>query len=236
MDSLQITYYTADSLAFIAKDAAERSADAASLWDPLVAVVFSAIMIEAAVNEILETVASDRGPLPESVRRLKEFSRSIGLAERRTSLSAKIQTIATILSGAPLKRNEHPSRDFDLLIAARNFLVHHRPERASRATDSSEWQVSKAYPTSEKSRIQERPSRDRRSFGCRVAQARGGCAVGLCYCRGHDSNDSRAVSQGVPYFSSPRSFVGDQIKYLTIMRRPAVRSARRRVQSNERCS
>jgi hypothetical protein len=143
MDSFQATYYTADSLAFIAKDAAERSADAASVWDPLVAVVFSAIMIEAAVNEVLHTVTNDHGPLPESVRRLKEFSRSIRLDDRRTSLHAKIQTIATLLSGEPLNEGEQPYKDFDLLIAARNFLVHHRPERSSRATDSSEWQVSK---------------------------------------------------------------------------------------------
>jgi hypothetical protein len=142
MDSLQATYYTADSLAFIAKDAAERSADAASVWEPLVAVVFSAIMIEATVNEILHTVTNDHGPLPESVRRLKEFSRSIGLDNRSTGLSAKIQTIATLLSGQPLKEDKHPYKDFDLLMTARNFLVHHRPERSSRATDSSEWQVS----------------------------------------------------------------------------------------------
>jgi hypothetical protein len=142
MDSLQATYYTADSLAFIAKDAAERSADAGSVWEPLVTVVFSAIMIEATVNEILHTIMNDEGPLPEGVRRLKEFSRSIGLDNRRTGLSAKIQTIATLLSGQPLKEDKQPYLDFDLLIAARNFLVHHRPERSSRAADSSEWQVS----------------------------------------------------------------------------------------------
>ena len=143
MDSLQATYYTADSLAFIAKDAAERSADAASLWDPLVAVVFSAIMIEATINEILHTVATDQGPLPDSVRRLKEFSRSTGLDERGTSLNNKIQTIATLLSGEPLSEDQQPYQDFDLLIAARNFLVHHKPEQSSRSTDSSEWRVSK---------------------------------------------------------------------------------------------
>lgn len=106
------------------------------------AVVFSAIMIEATVNEIVHTVTNDEGPLPESVRRLKEFSRAIGLDNRRTGLSAKIQTIAALLSGQPLKEDKQPYKDFDLLIAARNFLVHHKPERSSRATDSSEWQVS----------------------------------------------------------------------------------------------
>jgi hypothetical protein len=143
MESLEATYYTADSLAFIAKDAAERSADPASVWDPLVAVVFSAIMVEATVNEILHTILADGGHLPESVLRLKKFSRSTGIDDRRTSLPVKIQTIATLLSGTPLSSDEQPYRDLDLLIEARNFLVHHRPERSSRAANSSEWQVSK---------------------------------------------------------------------------------------------
>jgi hypothetical protein len=142
MDGSQVTYFTADYLAHTARDAARRSADPSEHWSPLVAVVFSALMVEAAVNEILHIVATSDEPLPDSVRRLKTLAAVTRLSERDASLGTKIQVIAAALLGQPLKEDRLPFQDFDLLIAARNFLVHYRPEHASRATDTAEWQLS----------------------------------------------------------------------------------------------
>lgn len=137
-----LTFLNTAVLADVARNAAKGATEQTNSGPPLVAVVFSAMAVEAAVNEILTLVAIATDAQPESVQRLRALIPAARLMERDASLETKIQLIAIALSGRPLSRDRQPLQDLTLLVATRNFLVHHRPEQIQ--TDDGElWTPSK---------------------------------------------------------------------------------------------
>ena len=111
----------------LAERAVERSVEFSP--DALAAIVFSALWIEAFVNEVIHRVTD--GPedtLPEAVRRLRQIAIAADLAGRDARLEVKVQLIATGLTGSPFDTGRQPYQDFRLLTLLRNDLVHHRPE------------------------------------------------------------------------------------------------------------
>jgi hypothetical protein len=107
-----------------------RDASAGSAGQAIVAITFSAIGLEAFVNEIIERVSADvpDGERQAEVARLRGMIEACDLAARTTGLATKVQVIRAALTGSPFPRGEQPYQDFDLLLAVRNFVVHDRPE------------------------------------------------------------------------------------------------------------
>jgi hypothetical protein len=92
-----------------------------------VAILFSALALEAWVNELLDLVQCDDSYW--SPRETKLLAAFAGQLERRdASLDLKIQLIATGLRGQPFDLGRQPYQDFALLIRIRNVLVHAKSE------------------------------------------------------------------------------------------------------------
>jgi hypothetical protein len=115
----------------VAKAAYERTSEAVSDrasqgTDALVSVVFSALALEAFVNE-MAAMADMPAPHPEPasvatfVRGWKEIE------EKRGSTEAKFMLASEVFAGNPYDKGAPPYQDFSDLMFLRNALVHLRP-------------------------------------------------------------------------------------------------------------
>jgi hypothetical protein len=130
---LAMTVFLLSSSRFgmLAERAVERAAEFSP--DALAAIVFSALWVEAFVNELIHRVTVGREDiLPEAVRRLRQRAIAADLDGRDARLDVKVQVIATGLTGSPFDIGLQPYQDFHLLTGLRNDLVHHRPETVKR--------------------------------------------------------------------------------------------------------
>ena len=105
-------------------------------FDPIIAVVFSAMATEGFINEVGACAAfSISDSEPATIVAL-----STVLAETeasRGSTEAKYMLARIALTGRAYDRGSNPYQDFAVLMDARNALVHHKPER---------WVVQEAEP------------------------------------------------------------------------------------------
>jgi hypothetical protein len=127
-------HYTSVQLIQLARDNV-RAAEVNTL--PAIAgIVFSALSLEAIVNEMLDRV---RDPWrPESavdLIRVRSICDAAGLNERMTSIETKVAVLAVALGAQDNPMGRQPYQDFRLLIQIRNFLVHLRPDIRDQGDD-----------------------------------------------------------------------------------------------------
>lgn len=92
-----------------------------------VAILFSALALEAWINDLLDHVQCDDSYWsPPETQLLAAFASQ--LERRNSSLDLKIQLVATGLRGQPFDPGRQPYQDFALLVRIRNVLVHAKPE------------------------------------------------------------------------------------------------------------
>ena len=97
--------------------------------EPVIAIVFAAMSLEAWINELLESVRRSTAEAPTAVLRLQALSRAADLTARQSRLMTKVRTLAIALSEIVSEEDERLYDDLELLLACRNKLVHQRPER-----------------------------------------------------------------------------------------------------------
>ena len=116
----------------IARDAHQRtmvasSATTSNQMDTLVAIVFSAMSVEAFMSDAVahaEMLLSSPSPWPEPST-TSAFAEAVNEIERnRGSLKLKYLVSKVLLSGRPYDKGAQPYQDFSLLIDLRNALVH----------------------------------------------------------------------------------------------------------------
>ena len=96
--------------------------------EPMTALVFSAIAVEAFLNELAEFAAGAGGVRGTDHPALKALADTQAEAERsRGSLRLKFQLAAISLGGSPFEKGTPPYQDFDLLVSLRDALVHPKP-------------------------------------------------------------------------------------------------------------
>ena len=133
--------YASVQLTQIARDGVR-----ASEVDTLAAItgiVFSALALEAIVNELVDRVRDPvKGSLIGPVARLLAVARAAGLYERRTAVEGKIQIMVAALSDSEVSSGSQPFQDCNLLIQIRNHIVHTRPESRDQSEDGT-WPIHK---------------------------------------------------------------------------------------------
>jgi len=97
--------------------------------EPVIAIVFAAMSIEAWINELLQTIHASDAHAPAAILRLQAFSRAADPRGPQSRLTTKVRTIAIALSETGSEEDEKLYDDLELLVACRNKLVHQRPER-----------------------------------------------------------------------------------------------------------
>ena len=114
----------------IARVAYERAKDAGQgdlaegLSDSVVALLFSAATLEAFIGEFAE-LSSLNGS--EKLQRIAEILDN--LEASRAQLGSKFMTLKLLLDGKGFKRDALPYQDFQLLLEARNYIMHMKPEQ-----------------------------------------------------------------------------------------------------------
>jgi hypothetical protein len=110
---------------------AQRAAfpQAGSAREPVIAIVFAAMSVEAWINELLQTVHASDADAPAAIVRLRAFSGPGDLRGPQNRLTTKVRAIAIALSEIVSEEDEKLYDDLELLVACRNKLVHQRPER-----------------------------------------------------------------------------------------------------------
>lgn len=125
----------AGNLFEVAKAAYGRTKDAPSdraaghVADALTAIVFSAVALEAFINEAGRFAALPPVPgetIPGSVSAFAALAEEI--EESRGPLNLKFLLAKHFFTGQPYDKGVPPYQDFDLLIRLRNALVHPKPE------------------------------------------------------------------------------------------------------------
>lgn len=108
-------------IAAAARDQSRESRDAA-----LVAIVFSYLAFEAAINDLAAHCMVSG--LKRNAALVGKCSQVLGeLDEKHESVMVKISMLHAILAQRALDRGAHPWQDFDALIKLRNLIVHRRP-------------------------------------------------------------------------------------------------------------
>lgn len=102
---------------------------AGSSCEPVIAIVFAAMSVEAWINEMLQTIHASDADAPVAILRLQAFSRAADLRGPQNRLTTKVRTIAIALSDIVSEEDEKLYDDLELLVACRNKLVHQRPEQ-----------------------------------------------------------------------------------------------------------
>lgn len=92
----------------------------------LSAVVFSAIALEAFINELAEYAAMSSDKASPEVGNFAALARQV--EEAHGSIALKFLLASALLGGQSYDRGAQPYQDFDLLVAVRNAIVHHKPE------------------------------------------------------------------------------------------------------------
>lgn len=110
----------------IARTAGDRARDSPA--DSVVAIVFAVVAVESFLNEVLECIRFDVPRSSPELERARAIAEAGDLYEKTTNIGLKVQLLSVSLRGAPMDRGAQPYQDFDLLVAVRNMLVHHRPE------------------------------------------------------------------------------------------------------------
>jgi hypothetical protein len=119
----------APRLFFIAREAYEKTkapdeGRGAGLWEAQVSVVFSAITLEAFMNELV-TLAGMHIRLHSDAERIKDFANRIERAEtERESIRHKYMQTREIFTNKPYDKSAAPYQDFALLLDLRNAIVH----------------------------------------------------------------------------------------------------------------
>jgi hypothetical protein len=135
--STEAKLIAATPLFSVARAACERlkgldSSTSGGQKDALVAIVFSAMSLEAFLNELPEYLCM----FPELTKHdPPEISSYIGLAEEvesnKGSIKLKYILAHTVLSGRPCDKGKAIYEDFSLLIDVRNDLMHAKPRNIS---------------------------------------------------------------------------------------------------------
>jgi len=108
-------------IAASARDESQENRDAV-----LVAIVFSFIAFEAALND-LAAHCSLPG-LKRNADLIRKCAQVLGeLDEKQESVMLKVSMLHAMLAQGPLDKGGHPWQDFDALIKLRNLIVHRRP-------------------------------------------------------------------------------------------------------------
>lgn len=110
----------------VARTAGDRARDNPA--DSLVAIVFAVAAAESFVNEVLERLQFDVLWASPELNRVRMIAEAGDLYEKNSSMALKVRLLSAALTGAPMDHGAQPYQDFDLLVAVRNTLVHHRPE------------------------------------------------------------------------------------------------------------
>jgi hypothetical protein len=93
--------------------------------EALIAVVFSAMTLEAFINEFGDLAAADWASAPGDPQSIKEMGVALkGLEERQASIQRKYRKAKRILTGQHYDQSGQPYQDFKMLIDLRNALVH----------------------------------------------------------------------------------------------------------------
>lgn len=126
-------------LLYTARNAADPDHPSAS---PMVALLFSALWLEAYVNNVLETLSWYVEQGTKLPRRLKTLgSVAAELEEHRAQLPEKVHLISAVLRGCGFDRGERPYQDVDFLLAMRHRIVHSRTYRIARDPSSERFVV-----------------------------------------------------------------------------------------------
>jgi hypothetical protein len=137
---LTISSYSSGHLFFIAKEAYNRTTlGAKSDQDPgkvdaIVAIIFSAISLEAFINELTE-IASNKNYkdyFSESVQSFAEVLSSV--EESRGSTQLKYMLTNQMFTGSVYKKGQQPYQDFLSLFKLRDSLVHLKPQSEHKDT------------------------------------------------------------------------------------------------------
>lgn len=110
----------------VARTTGDRARD--NPTDSVVTIVFAGAAAESFVNEVLERLRFDVQRASPELERVRVIAEAGDLYEKSSSMALKVQLLSAVLTGAPMDRGAQPYQDFDLLVAVRNTLVHHRPE------------------------------------------------------------------------------------------------------------
>jgi hypothetical protein len=105
----------------------------------VVALILSAISLEAFLNEMVElaSFSSDESE-PEEIRAFAGILRD--LEQQRAQIGLKVQIAHYVLKKKKLNRGESPHQDFALLMDLRNALVHKKPEKWTWMGDDQEYE------------------------------------------------------------------------------------------------
>jgi hypothetical protein len=94
-------------------------------WDALVAIVFSAMTLEAFINEFGDLAASPLASSPENPASINMAGTALKeLAKSRAPVQLKYLWAKWILSGQQYDKGIQPYQDFKILIDVRNEIVH----------------------------------------------------------------------------------------------------------------
>ena len=97
--------------------------------EPIVAIVFSAVALEAFINEVAvladQPLLFDTPEEPDSVVTFAERGRKF--IEEKIPIRSKFMIAREVFAGQPYNKDAQPYKDFHLLIDLRNALVHLRP-------------------------------------------------------------------------------------------------------------
>jgi hypothetical protein len=98
----------------------------------IVALVFAAFYVEAAINELLHLVTNASSPGivagEPSLRRLRDLAVAAALEERGTRFNTKLQLVSAGLRDKLFDEGAQPFQDLNLLMSLRHSVVHNRPE------------------------------------------------------------------------------------------------------------
>ncbi len=90
------------------------------------AIVFSAIALEAFINEVAEYAAMSATDGSPAIGNFAALAREV--EEAHGSIRLKFLLASAVLGGRAYDRGIQPYQDFALLVAVRNAIVHHKPE------------------------------------------------------------------------------------------------------------
>lgn len=132
------TLFVADELLRLAKEACKRSESDPS--EAIVAVVLSAVSIEAFLNDMVEFASaySDMDGEPEEVAAFASILKD--LESQRAQIRLRVQIGYYIFEKKKLNKGELPYQDFHLLMDLRNALVHKKPEKWTWSGDDQEYE------------------------------------------------------------------------------------------------
>lgn len=127
-------HYTSVQVIQLARDNV-RAAEVNTLA-AIAGILFSALSLEAIVNELLDRVRDPYRPeFTSELTRVRSICDAAGLNERTTSIETKILVLAVALGAPDNPMGRQPYQDFRLLIQIRNFLVHLRPDTRDQGDD-----------------------------------------------------------------------------------------------------